>query len=605
MFKHKLAFASLLVLSGCGVSREALMALEDMQILENNTKPGLSYTSLSGSGNDVTLKGVELRAPRSIAVTLDAPVGSEGADPAEPSSDKPESGEIEVVARAETMTLNGLTLKDGKPTVRDIRFDNITPVLPAVDMADGITASLGTIRLEGMNEATGTFIAGAMAQDETLEPPPFEQWAFSKAELGGFKLAGAIPQDEGKTGSFSLELGELSFGNLATEKLGEMKLAGLKGAVDIPGMPDIAGKIDFGTLTASAINMGFVAKTFMAGFESGMNPDKPVDYAEIYRGLTSPLDGGIDRIDWTGMAADISGLKFDTSEMHAKLTRNADGVVIASDLPRTSMKMTADASGGTVGAMGVMALAMAGYESNVIELYTGAGATFDPAKDLTRWTDYNLGVTDLFDVKMSGGVIGLKQALPSLMNGLSALGDTVMEQIEDESSDEESDDDEDLDGEEGDDESDAPPEDSTDDEDSDVQGDMFGGASPEMVMSLLMGVLPLQLTDLDISITDTKLTDLILNAQSMEAGQDAAALRADLVAMVSASSAFLTDAGVDAAIASELTAAASAFMSGPGTLRLQLKPKTPLGVMTAMAAPLTKESLGFSATFTPLPPAAN
>ena len=40
MFKHKLAFASLLVLSGCGVSREAMMALEDMQILENNTRPG-------------------------------------------------------------------------------------------------------------------------------------------------------------------------------------------------------------------------------------------------------------------------------------------------------------------------------------------------------------------------------------------------------------------------------------------------------------------------------------------------------------------------------------------------------------------------------------
>jgi hypothetical protein len=46
-------------------------------------------------------------------------------------------------------------------------------------------------------------------------------------------------------------------------------------------------------------------------------------------------------------------------------------------------------------------------------------------------------------------------------------------------------------------------------------------------------------------------------------------------------------------------------MAGPGTLRIQLKPKTPLGVMTAMAAPLTKESLGFSATFTPLPPAVN
>jgi hypothetical protein len=40
-------------------------------------------------------------------------------------------------------------------------------------------------------------------------------------------------------------------------------------------------------------------------------------------------------------------------------------------------------------------------------------------------------------------------------------------------------------------------------------------------------------------------------------------------------------------------------MSGPGTLHIQLKPKNPIGAMTFMMSP-TKESLGFSATFTPL-----
>ena len=59
------------------------------------------------------------------------------------------------------------------------------------------------------------------------------------------------------------------------------------------------------------------------------------------------------------------------------------------------------------------------------------------------------------------------------------------------------------------------------------------------------------------------------------------------------------DAGVDPAIASELTTAAAGFLSGPGTLRLQIKPKQPFGVLSAMAAPITKDSLGFSATFTP------
>ena len=69
--------------------------------------------------------------------------------------------------------------------------------------------------------------------------------------------------------------------------------------------------------------------------------------------------------------------------------------------------------------------------------------------------------------------------------------------------------------------------------------------------------------------------------------------------MVQGASVFMSDAGVDPAIASELTSAAAGFLSGPGTLRLQIKPKQPFGMLSAMAAPITKDSLGFSATFTP------
>ena len=596
MFKHKLAFASLLVLSGCGVSREAMLALETMQILENNTKPGLSYTSVSGAGNDVTLKGIELKAPADFMLAMAGPGsdmdGAEGGDVAARPLDP--NAPTAVVARAESMTFKGLTMKDGKPTVRDVRLNNITPNIPLGD----VTLSLGTIGLDGMNEATGTFIASAIGMDEALAPPPFEQWAFAKAEIGGIKLAAPIPQDEGEAGDFSIELGELSFGEFTSTRLGEAKLAGLKGAINVPGMVDIGGTFDFGTLTASEINTGFLGKAFMAGIATGMNPEEPVDYAAIYRDFTSPLDGGIDRIDWTGMAANVSGLKLDMSEMHAKVTRNADGVVVASDLPRFSMKMTADAAGGTVGAMGKMMLAMAGYESDVIEVYSSASASFDPVKDLTRWTDYNLGVTGMFDVKMSGGVIGLRQALPSLMTGLMSVADMAVGEAGATSWDGDTEGSEDESG----DTEDAPPEAGAEDEAAD---DMFGGASPEMVMSLMMGVLPLQLTDLDIAITDSQLMSFILESQAAEAGQDIAALRADLVAMIAASSVFLTDAGVDAAIASELAGAASAFMAGPGTLRIQLKPKTPLGVMSAMATPLTKDNLGFTATFSPAAPAVN
>ena len=69
------------------------------------------------------------------------------------------------------------------------------------------------------------------------------------------------------------------------------------------------------------------------------------------------------------------------------------------------------------------------------------------------------------------------------------------------------------------------------------------------------------------------------------------------------SSVFLSDAGIDPLIAAEATTAISGFLREPGTLRIQLKPKAPVGAMTFMLSPPTKESLGFSATFTPSAPA--
>src|SRR5690349_11069863 len=129
--KIALASASLLVLSACGTSQDALQALQSMQILED-AKPGasaqldqsssfISYAKLSGSGNDVTLHDVSFKAPAGVAEMLeggedkvvltavDPPQAAQTAIPA------PAPGATTVVAKAETMKLSGLTMKNGKP----------------------------------------------------------------------------------------------------------------------------------------------------------------------------------------------------------------------------------------------------------------------------------------------------------------------------------------------------------------------------------------------------------------------------------------------------------------------------------------------------------
>ena len=94
------------------------------------------------------------------------------------------------------------------------------------------------------------------------------------------------------------------------------------------------------------------------------------------------------------------------------------------------MKLTADSSGGMAGAMGLMVLAMAGYPSDSVEIYAAGKATFDPAKDVTRVSGYNLGVSDVVDVKMDVGIVGLQAALPSLMAAASSMTGMIQDAAE-------------------------------------------------------------------------------------------------------------------------------------------------------------------------------
>lgn len=612
--KMKLAFASVLVLSGCGPSREAMSALQDMQILENNDEASISYKSLSGWGNDLTLNDVEVRAPAEMMAAMTEPA----ADKDDPTPVVPPGSKPATVARAKSMTLKGLTQKEGKPFATDITLSDITPTVPM----EGATVSLKSLGFEGMNDVTGRYVAGSFTKDGVGEAPPLEQWGFKKAGLGGLTFSAVIPQDEGEPGSVNVALAELSVSNLANTKLGLFRFDGLKGDINVPGEVAVAGTFDFGRMDISGIRTKIFSDAFMAGLQPLLNPGAPADYSAMYKDYTSPLESGIDGLDWSGLTADFSGLKFDVAPMRAIMKRNADDVVIASDTPRTTLKFTADSSGGTLGAMGLMVLAMGGYNSNVVEMYVEGHSTFDPVKDLTRWDGVNLGVSDAFDVKVSGGIVGLKQALPSLMAGLMAAAESaeagmgdhdMVTDDEDADSDEDADAEDDPDADDGD--EDAGGEHHADhdahaghedhaDHDQHHDMPMKKPDNSAAMMQLMMGVLPLQLTDLDVSITDQKLINLIVEPQAISSGQTVDAYRQQLVDMVVASSAFLTDAGVDPAIATELTTAVSGFLAGPGTFHIVLKPKAPLGVMSAMMTPMTKENLGFSATFTAATPPA-
>lgn len=610
--KLKLAFASVLALSTAAcASGTALEALTAMQILENNPSEGISYASRSGSGGNLTLKDVTIRAPATIAVQLE-PTAAESAsetpaaEPASANAPGQAPGKAEIVARAETVRFTGLDMKDGKPVFTGMVASNVTPAGAGVDPA--ATMKIASIGIEGMNAATGAFLAGAFTKDGPGEPPPFEQWQFSNASIKGFTLAGEIGGDSGENsaedsepypaGSIKLELGELSLSNVKDKIIGLTRLSGIKGEMNIPGDFPIAGTFDLGTMDYTNIRAGLYADMFAAGMSSAAGGDEPTDWNKVFANYTSPLESYLDAFTWTGAKADFSGLKVDVSPTSYTTTRDVNGVVVATKIPPSTFRLTADSQGGNLGAMGMMLLAMGGYPSNVIEVYTQGDASFDPQKDLTRYTGYNIGVTDVVDIKVDGGVLGLKQALPTLLAGMmtvveatGSLAEEAIEEGEEAATDEE--------------DADADP-DADEESDAEVSGNPLDAIPAEAqgaVMQMVMGLIGLQVTDLDISITDKQLVGLILDQTSSSSGQSVEEFRADLVNMVLGSSVFMTDAGIDAELANEATTAIGAFLGQPGTLRIQIKPKSPIGAMSLMLSPPTKESLGFSATFTPLNPA--
>jgi len=89
------------------------------------------------------------------AMTESAP-DKDDTTPSVPPASKPAT-----VARAKSMTLKGLTQKEGKPFATDITLSEITPTVPM----EGATLSLKSVGFEGMNDVTGRYVAGSFTKD--------------------------------------------------------------------------------------------------------------------------------------------------------------------------------------------------------------------------------------------------------------------------------------------------------------------------------------------------------------------------------------------------------------------------------------------------------
>jgi hypothetical protein len=520
---------ALLMLAACGASKDATAALAAMKLQEGNSSPIVKYEGKSGSGDTITLKNVV--------------VGPGGTG-----------------LKATSMVLGGLDVTEaGKPVVKSITLKGITPeqALPA-----GMTFNLSTVAIEGLNPVTGEFIASALTEAGPGEPPPFEQWGFSKVSVNGMTFAadGAA----GMPGKVNVQLGEFSFSDLKDTLIGNTRLSGLKGDFDIPpdaaGFP-VKGTFDFGVSDIKNIRGKLFADAVEAGIASAGDPAAMAGLnSKIMASLGSPIDPGYDAFTWSGMNIDASGAKLAISKIDQKVTRNAEGIATAISTPRSTLTFSADSAGGAIGQQATMGLAMVGYPSSTIEFYGEGEATFDPATDTTRYVKSSFGLTDGLDFSMTGGVQGLTKAMGALMDAMSSLESSMTP---------------------------ADPSDPT--------------APPAMPQPDFSGIAELKVVDLDLTITDKMLVNFMLGVAAMGTGGDVETLRTDIINQVNALAGSLPPGSVDPTVANEFSDAMAAFVKQPGSLNIKLKPAQPMALGAMGASPVTKQQLGFSATFTPSP----
>jgi hypothetical protein len=524
-----IACAGALVLAAaCGSSKDATAAMAAMQITDGKSG-AVHFASKSGSGDKLTLKDVVINEPGAAA--------GNG-------------------IKAKTMVLAGLSMtKDGKPWFTDMTLTDVEPEKAEA----GLTVNLASISVKHANESTGVYLASAFTKEGPGTPPPFDQWELGKVSFNGLKVNGDLAKMGQGKGSFNVAMDEASISDLKKTIVGSSHLGGLKGDFDIPpeltGGTPVVGKFDFGTADMKNLRAGLFADAAKVG-AAGANGDpaatKP-DMTAMLAKITSPIDPGYDALTWSGLNVEASGVKLYTTKVDQKATRDANGVVTAFSAPRASITFEANAADGQLGAQVSTAMAAIGYTK--IELYAESDATYDPAAETARIKTYDFGMTDGFDLKMTGGFQGVLKALTSLVSGLTAMETQAL-----------------------------------------TQGSP-DAKTPEPDMS---GLEALKLVDFDMTLTDKSLVAHLLGL----GGGDPEKLRADIVNQIKSMGADLTNAGIDKSVSDELTAAVAAFVKQPGTLNIKLKPAQPVAI-AAKDAKLTKETLGFSAIATPGPAKPN
>lgn len=363
--------------------------------------------------------------------------------------------------------------------------------------------------------------------------------ASEEIEFDSFQVTDFAASGKDEDGEGAFNIASILFSDVRDLKAGEMSMKDMDFNFTDPDSGN-KGVFKLDGIKATGINLELIkamdAETEEAAAESLASA--------VY---SNPMDPGFDSFELTGMNFDMEGLKFALPKMTYDVTRNKDGVPTSFDMPKFTFTMDVDSEGGDIGAQVAPVLLSLGYEG--IELSAEGKSTYDPKTDIST--------TDVSRVSMKDGFV---LDTTGKIGGVSKLGEAMKKMNSADFAD--------------------------------------GSQNPQAMVMDMYSVLDFH--NFSLSLKDDGIVDKTFAFMAAQQGADPAALRQQVVGMVSAAPMMAQGFGIDPAIATEVSGALSKFLMESGTLTIAINPAEPVTLTALMSDPtkITKERLGLTASTT-------
>lgn len=385
----------------------------------------------------------------------------------------------------------------------------------------------------------------------TLDEPTPELAAWVTGLLGQGEMTDTPDMDDFQFKAFGIS--EISFGGGDEYSSGEFKLGSFvvedfydykAGVAKLEGMTfDFTDEWSEESFTFSLEEMGFTGLDLklIKAFEEEDDYGIASSLMDII--MEDPMDPGLDSFNLKELNFVGGGLTVALPSMSYMVERDKNDVPTRIVMPEAKLTVTADEEG-SIGSELAPFMAMMGFDEIVFSV--AAEYTYDPETDIGNYKQTYIAVDDAFALNLTGKI-----------GGVEDMADAMKEM--------------------------------------DIEAYMMGGDDPMEMMMELYG--PLEIHDLKLTITDDGIIDKGFALAAAEQGADPKELRMQIAGMVSALPILGADSGVDMALLTEVSSAASDFIKEGGTLTISLNPEDPILVGDLMADPLsvTKASLGLTA----------